>query len=192
MFSSSVFTDRVFNLSPVIGGCLELLKKLGDKKATGLDNIPARLLKDGAPAISRTVTYIINLSLTTSTVPDDWKQARVVPVPKTGNCENMDNYRPISILPVLSKVLESTVNVQLQQFLRENDRLSPIQSDFRRYHSTQTTLTYFCGTILRNSDEEKMIGALFIELKKAFDTVPHDCLLKKLGRINQCVGLKFV
>ena len=96
----------------------------------------------------------------------------------------MDNYRPIPILPVLSKALETTVNVQLQQYLRENDQLSSIQPGFRRYHSTQTTVTYFCDTIRRNSDEGKMTGALFIDLKKAFDTVPHDCLLKKLDRFG--------
>ena len=86
MFSSSVLTDRVFNLSPVTGGYVwNHLENLKIKKANGLDNTPARLLKGGAPAISRTVTYIINLSPTTSTVPDDWEQARVVLAPKTGN-----------------------------------------------------------------------------------------------------------
>ena len=83
-------------------------------KATGLDRIPACFLKDSAAVITQTIGFLVNLSQTTGIVPDEWKQAKVVPLHKSGGREVMDNYRPISILPVISKIAEKAVNVQLQ------------------------------------------------------------------------------
>ena len=93
------------------------------------------------PRRSRT---LVNLSLLTGVVPDEWKKARVVPLFKSGGQEIMDNYRPISILPVVSKIAEKAVNVQLQLYLKQNNLLSPFQSDFRQHHSTLTAVTFFC------------------------------------------------
>ena len=78
----------------------------------------------------------------------------------------MDNYRPISILPVISKIAEKAVNVQLQQYLRHHGLLNAFQSGFRRHHSTLTAVTYFCESIRRSTDAGKLTGALFIDLKK--------------------------
>ena len=101
------------------------------KKATGLDRILARLLKDSAAVTTQTITFLVNLSLTTGIVPDEWKQARVVPLHKSGGQEVMDNYRPISILPVISKRAEKAVNVQLQQYLHNHGLLNAFESGFR-------------------------------------------------------------
>ena len=90
------------------------------KKDTGLDGNPARFLKDGTVVIVPTVAFLVNLSLSTGPVPDEWQKARVVLLYKSGGRENMDNYRPISILPVLSKILEKVVNFQLQQYLKKS------------------------------------------------------------------------
>ena len=154
------------------------------KKATGLDRILARLLKDSAAVTTQTITFLVNLSLTTGIVPDEWKQARVVPLHKSGGQEVMDNYRPISILPVISKRAEKAVNVQLQQYLHHHGLLNAFQSGFRRHHSTLTAVTYFCHSIRRSTDAGKLTWALFIDLKKAFDTVPHDDLICKLRRFG--------
>ena len=86
----------------------------GLKKATGLDRVPACLLKDSAAGIMQTFTFLVNLPLTTGIVPDEWKQARVVPVHKSG----------ISILPVVSEIAEKVVNVQLQQSSHEHGLLN--------------------------------------------------------------------
>ena len=91
---------------------------------------------------------------------------------------------PTSILPVISKIAEKAVNVQLQQYLNQHGLLNSFQSGFRRYHSTQTAVTYFCDTIRRSTDAGKLTRALFIDLKKAFDTVPHDDLICKLKRFG--------
>ena len=83
----------------------------------------------------------------------------------------MNNYRPISILLVISKIAEKAVNVQLQQYLPQHGLLNSFQLGFRRHHSTQTAVTNVCDTIRRSTDAQKLTGALFIGLKKAFDTV---------------------
>ena len=87
------------------------------KKSTGLDRIPACLLKDSA-AVTQSVTFLVNLSLTASILPDEWKQARVVPLHKSGGREVMDNYRPISILPVISKIAEKAVKFSTSTVLK--------------------------------------------------------------------------
>jgi hypothetical protein len=87
-----------------------LLNSLSENKATGIDNIQARLLKICSPVISESLTYLFNLSLKTGKVPNEWKSARVTAIFKKGNKTDPGNYRPISILPVLSKLLERTVH----------------------------------------------------------------------------------
>ena len=158
------------------------LKDLKANKATGLDKIPARLLKDSASVMAPSLTHIVNLSLLTGVVPDEWKKARVVPLFKSGGQEIMDNYRPISIHPVVSKIAEKAVNVQLQLYLKQNDLLSPFQSGFRQYHSTLTAVTFFCDTTRGGIDIGKQTEAVFIDFRKAFDSVPHDALIAKLKR----------
>ena len=184
-FSSKKITSERFILQPISEKfILKQLRDLKVKKATGLDGIPARFLKDSATVIAPTVTFLVNLSLSTGSVPDEWKKARVVPLYKSGGRENMDNYRPISILPVLSKILEKAVNFQLQQYLKKFDLLSPAQSGFRQHHSTESAVIYFTDEIRRNADAGRLTGALFVDLKKAFDTVPHKELISKLERFG--------
>ena len=183
--SGDNFTDQKLCLLPVTESFLfKQLKGLKVKKATGLDRIPACLLKYSAAVITQSVTFLVNLSLTTGIVPDEWRQARVVLLHKSGRREVMGNYRAISILPVTSKIAEKAVNVQLQQYLNQHSLLNSFQSWFRRHHSTQTAVTYFCDTIRRSTDAGKLTGALFIDLKKAFDTVPHYDLICKLKRFG--------
>ena len=106
------------------------LRMLKPGKAVRLDNIPARLLIDAADIVAKPLTQIINLSLKSGTVPKDWKSARVVPLFKKGKAEEMDNYRPISILPSVSKILERAVYIQLYAYLQSNKVLSPYQCGF--------------------------------------------------------------
>ena len=96
----------------------------------------------------------------------------------------MDNYRPISILPVLSKILEGAVHRQLYHHLQQHNILSPYQCGFRKCHSTEFAALSFADTIRRGIDQGKLTGAVFIDLRKAFDTVDHGLLLDKLTTVG--------
>ena len=97
------------------------LLKLNPSKSTGLDEIPARFIRDGASVLKIPITYIVNLSLSSGQVPDDMKVARVKPLYKKNSSLEAGNYRPVSILSIVSKILEKYVHTQLNQFLDRND-----------------------------------------------------------------------
>ena len=125
-----------------------------------------------------------HVSLRHGEVPREWKSARVIPLFKKGKADDMDNYRPISILPAISKVLERVVHHQLLTHLQRHNILSPYQSGFRKRHSTEWAAMCFADSIRRNIDMGMMAGAVFIDLRKAFDTVHHDVLLRKLSGLG--------
>ena len=155
---------------------LNQLRGLKNGKAVGLDQMSVRLLKDSASVIAKPLTTIINLSLAKGKVPDEWKAARVIPLFKKGKIENLDNYRPISVLSTASKILERAVHCQLYEYLNKHKLLNPFQCGFRRNHSTET------AAIRRQMDQSCLTGAVFIDLRRAFDTVDHALLLDKLRR----------
>ena len=159
---------------------LSQLRKSKINKATGLDQIPARLMKDSAALICIPLTKIINISLESGHIPSEWKIARVIPLFKSGKAVDLDNYRPISVLPVASKILERAVHVQLYAYLTDKNYLSPYQCGFRKKHSTETDVIYFTDSVRRNIDQGLLTGAVFVDLRKAFDTIDHSMLLTKL------------
>ena len=130
--------------------------------------------------VAKPLTTLINVSLFTGLVPSEWKSARAIPLFKGGKIEDMDNYRPISILPVVSKLLERVVQDQLSCFLHEMKLRTPFQCGFRKGHSTESAVISFTDTIHRDMDHVYLTGAVFIDLRKAFDTVDHELLLEKL------------
>jgi len=142
--------------------------------------INVHLLKLAAPIICDSLAYICNLSLFSSVFPSDWKCAKVTPIHKDGSKSDVSNYRPISVLCVISKILERAVHDQLYKYLTTNNILHPSQSGFRTNHSTATTLLDTSDYILKNMDEGKATGAIFLDLKKAFDTINHSLLIQKL------------
>ena len=108
-------------------------------KSAGLDQFGVRLLKLAGPFISNCLAHICNLSLSGSTFPDDWKKAKVTSIFKLGDNQDVGNYRPISVLPIVSKIIERAVHNQLYEYLTNAGLLSNAQSGFRS-HSTSTTL----------------------------------------------------
>ena len=113
-------------------------------------------------------------------VPRQWKQANVTPVPKCKNCTTLSHFRPISVLPVLSKVFERVLYDQMVSHLVGNSLLTPHQSGFRSGYSTQNVLLFVTDKWLRAIDQGKYTGAVFLDLAKAFDTVDHAILCSKL------------
>ena len=159
---------------------LKELAELEVTEASGPDGITARLLKDVAPVIAKPITYLVNLTISTGLIPAEWKDARVTSIFKSGARNDVNNYRPISVLPLVSKIMEYAIQVQFLAFLTEHDLLSDYQSGFRKTHSTETAVVYLTDYILEHMGRQMIKGALFIDLKKAFDLVDHECLLFKL------------
>ena len=157
------------------------LKKLKSNKPTGLHNIPARLLKDGANALATPLAILMNRSINEGSIPASWKYAIVTPVFKSGSKSDTSNYGLISVLPVFAKILEKAVHEMVYNFVLQHKLLSSYQSGFRLLHSTATSLIDITNTILHNTDKEKLTGLAFLDLSKAFDTLDHELLLTKLA-----------
>lgn len=139
-----------------------MVKELNDTRAYGSDMIALRFIRDALPVIAFYLTVIVNTSIVTGTYPNDWKFPHVLPFFKSGDAENVQNYRPISLLPVISKILEKIVSIQLIEYLEKNDLLSHTQHGFRPYLSTETALLKVTETIYRNIDDKKNIFANLI------------------------------
>jgi hypothetical protein len=174
--------DVSFDFHPVTNDYVyKQLCNLDVNKATGTDEIPSRLIKLAGMSIVTPITYIINLSLSTGIFPDRWKHARLCPIFKSGDRSEPCNYRPISILQVLSKLCERAVFDQLYFYLNDNGLLYSNQSGFRPNHSTATALLNITDDWYDAIDKGNIVGMVMLDLKKAFDTVDHTILLNKLS-----------
>ncbi len=134
--------------------------------------------------LTKPITDLINLSISQSSVPDNFKVAKLKPLFKKGSKLDPRNYRPISLLPLISKIYEKVIRDQTLSFLNENKLLHQYQSGFRKFHSTDTCLTYLNDKILKGIDSNLMTGLILIDLQKAFDTIDHEILLKKLVHLG--------
>ena len=136
-------TDTTFSLkapSANASTVCRFLNQLDAKKATGLDRIPCKLLKLSSSIVGPSLAYIFKSCIDAEIFPNEWKIAKVTPLFKKGSKRELGNYRPISVLPLVSKIFEKIIYHQLYDYLQENSLLNTYQSGFRSMHSTLTAL----------------------------------------------------
>ena len=159
-----------------------IIKLLKPKTSSGDDNISAKLLKQVSPGLIGPCVHIVNLSLSTGIVPVAMKRAKVVPIFKnSGSTAVMKNYRPVSLLPVFSKILERIVYNRLFHYLIKHSILHPSQYGFQKHLSTEQAILELQDRLLDILNNKECCIGIFMDLSKAFDTLDHRILLKKLS-----------
>lgn len=159
---------------------LNIIQGLRGNCATGCDGIPAKLIKDSRLILAPSIAHICNLSFESGVFPNAFKKALVSPIFKSGDRHEVSNYRPISILTSLSKILERILNINLTNFLNKYNVIARNQFGFRSGVSTEDAVVSLTDAIVRRIDKKHKCYAIFLDLSKAFDTVSVPKLVSKM------------
>lgn len=162
---------------------LEAFKSI-KSNAKGHDQINAHLLDISLAQLLNVIEHLFNFSLQSSVFPVAWKMANIIPIPKVKDPKEPKDFRPVSILSILSKMLEKIVHNQLSDFLIINNIINPMQSGFRKQHGTSTAIVRVCDDIRKAIDDRMMTCMVLLDLSKAFDCVNHELLLIKLSALG--------
>ena len=180
IWSTPSIADVVFDVDEVY----KVLCRIDSSKACGPDEIPGRLLREGAPWLAEPISKLYSMSLQSKALPRDWKRANVAQMFKRGNKHSPSNYRPVSLTSLVVKCLEHLVYARLSEFLDVNNRLSSCQHGFRRGHSCQTQLLATTHKWAKSLNRGVSTHVIYLDFSKAFDSVPHQRLLMKLDCIR--------
>lgn len=162
--AKAMVCHSTFSLQPISEDFVSSsISSLKTNKAVGLDKISACLLKDAVDVITPSLTALFNLSFQTRTFPSIWKTAKVISLFKKGDKQNASNYRPISILLTVSKILEKALHTQFYAYPTENNIISPNQFGFRLKSSTVTATSQLSDKILHSMDNGCLTGTIFLE-----------------------------
>ena len=142
----------------------KILRISNARKAAGIDDLSGRLLKDGSQFLSKPISELCNLSIKLGSFPDSCKIAKLKPLFKKGSKTNSSNYRPISLLPLISKIIEKLIHGQASSFLSNNELSYNYQSAFGKNHSTDSCLTFLFDKILQCFDKGLMTGMILVDL----------------------------
>ena len=170
----------------------ELLLSIPNHKRTGDDGISVKILKIAAPAVLPSPTKLLNLCISNKVFPSAWKVAKVTAVLKgNGSRSDGNNYRPISVVLVLCKLLERHICDHLCDFLRSNGILHKLQSGFTKSFSTETALIRLIDELLLSLDKDNVTGLVMIDYKKVFDLIDHTLVLQKLRAVLVSIMIMF-
>ena len=170
----------------------KLLLKINQNKSQGPDELSGKVLKKCAVSVAYPLTVIFNLSFAIGQIPQEWKFANIVPVHKKGDKMNIENYRPISLTCIVSKIFEKCIRDEILSMCRE--KIHPSQHGFLPGKSCTTQLLPFAHDIALTLNNHDEIDVVYFDFAKAFDSVKHDVILKKLKSefgVN-CLMLKFI
>lgn len=180
-----ITTTARFKLQPITEEDLTItIRNMKNTKSEGHDKISVDIIKRNIEHLKKNITIMINKIMETGTIPDNMKITKITPVYKEGDPNDCSNYRPICLLPMINKILEKIINDQLLAYLEENNLIYSHQFGFRKKSNTSTALIDFITVVQRALDKKKKVGALFIDKKKAFETVDQKILLQKLSSIG--------
>ena len=180
--NNKVPNDIYFTIPTITSEKLStFITALDSDKAIGLDGIGPRIIKSVANLLSTIIAVLINKSIVTGKFPDQLKLAKVFPIYKSGSKSDPCNYRPVSILPIISKISERHVNKHLMAYLNKYRLIHESLSGFRQKHSCQTALVKLIDQWMICIDKGDIIGATFIDFRKALDLVDHKILIQKLS-----------
>ena len=163
-----------------------LINSLPNKTSSGHDDISNKLLKEICEPLLPALDYIVNESLKLGIFPTVMKLAEVVPLFKSGKSEIVGNYRPISLLMTISKVLEKVVYNQVYRFLTDTGQIYECQYGFRSHHSCEHAIGQLVAHVIKNLELKKDTISVFLDLSKAFNSLQHDIILKKMERYGLC------
>jgi hypothetical protein len=150
-------------------------------RAVGIDNISIQMIKSASPYAIGAITHLINRVLTTQTFPLNWKKSIVLPLPKVPNPQNVEQFRPISILPAMSKIVEKIAVKQISSFVNEASILPNLQSGFRSNYSTCTALANLFSDMIEAKDKGRASSLVLLDFSQAFDSINHQMLLAKMN-----------
>ena len=162
----------------------KLIDQMKPDVATGRDGISSKVIKDAKHILVPILTKIINISYNNNIFPDCMKKASITPIYKKDDSDIIANYRPISILPCLSKIMERSASNQLIKYLEDHNLLSHCQNAYRKKHGTQTCLFQVINCVQKYLDEKELVAIVSLDLSKAFDAINHDMLLHKLIKLG--------
>ena len=163
---------------------LKIMTNIEIFKAAGVDKLFGRFLEDGANILVKPISTLCNLSISQGVFPNVCKVAKLKPIFKKGKKTDHCNYKPISLLPSILKIIEKVDNDQTNVFLSDEDILYNHHSDFRGNHSTNLCLSFLTDKVLKEFEEGLLTGMILIDLQKAFGTIDHEILLQKLKAIK--------
>ena len=170
-----------FELAPVHPDQIDkIISNLKNSKSCGLDTIDCSVIKLAKKELVPAITHIVNLSFSHGTFPKMWKSAKIIPLHKKNDSTSPQNYRPVAILPLFSKILERAIFLQIVQYMEGNNLLHPSHHGFRKHHNTTTAVIEMIEQWINALDDQRISATVFLDLSAAFDVVDKEILLKKV------------